>query len=105
VPWGTLRSFDEGAVKGRAGILAVTALKAVPGKTDNSDLQDCVAVVADSWWRAKGALDALPIEWDYGPYAHVSTHTQRALARQRLEQAGDVVGESSEGALFLGKSR
>jgi isoquinoline 1-oxidoreductase beta subunit len=23
-----------------------------------------VAVVADTWWRAKTALDALPIEWD-----------------------------------------
>ena len=26
-----------------------------------------VAVVADTWWRAKTALDALPIEWDDGP--------------------------------------
>ena len=28
-----------------------------------------VAVVADTWWRAKTALDALPIEWDEGPNA------------------------------------
>jgi isoquinoline 1-oxidoreductase beta subunit len=105
VPWGTLKSYDDSGIRSRPGIVAVAALKAVPGKTENSDLQDCVAVVADSWWRASKALEALPIEWDYGPYAHVSTHTQRALARQRLEQPGDVVGESSEGALFLGESR
>ena len=69
VPWGTLKRYDDSAIKNRPGILAVVALKAVPGKTDNSDLQDAVAVVADSWWRAKTALEQITIEWDYGPYA------------------------------------
>jgi isoquinoline 1-oxidoreductase beta subunit len=32
-----------------------------------------VAVVADTWWRAKTALDALPIEWDLGPHAKASS--------------------------------
>ena len=32
-----------------------------------------VAVVADTWWRAKTALDALPIEWDYGSNVDVSS--------------------------------
>ena len=59
---------------------------AVPGKTDHADLQDCVAVVADSWWRAKTALDALPIEWDFGASANASTEARAcrgaALARR-----------------------
>jgi isoquinoline 1-oxidoreductase beta subunit len=104
-PWGTLRSYDDSAVKGRPGILAVTALRAVPGKTDNSDLQDSVAVVADSWWQANNALKEIKIEWDYGPYANVSSHAQLTLARQRLEQPGDLVAEKTEGALFVGESR
>ena len=28
-------------------------------------LKDAVAVVADSWWQAKKALDALTIDWDF----------------------------------------
>ena len=105
VPWGTLKSYDDSATKSRPGILAVVALKAVPGQTGNSDMQDAVAVVADSWWRAKNALEEITIEWDYGPYANVSTASQLALARQRLEKPGELVSEKSEGALWLGESR
>jgi isoquinoline 1-oxidoreductase beta subunit len=32
-----------------------------------------VAVVADTWWHAKSALDALPIQWDNGENAKVSS--------------------------------
>jgi isoquinoline 1-oxidoreductase beta subunit len=105
VPWGTLRSFDDGVIKARPGILAVVALKAVPGKTGNSDLQDAVAVVADSWWLAKAALDQIPIDWDFGPYARVSTASQLAVARQRLAAPGELVSDKSEGALWIGESR
>ena len=105
VPWGTLKSYDDSAIKSRPGIHAAIALKSVPGQTDNSDLQDSVAVVADSWWRAKSALDELPIAWDYGPNAHVSTASQLALARQRLARSGELVTEKSEGTLWVGESR
>ena len=105
VPWGALESFDDSAIKSRPGILAVIALRAAPGKTENSDLQDAVAIVADSWWRAKTALDQLPIEWDFGPHAHVSTASQLATARQRLATPGELVSEKSEGSLWVGESR
>ena len=105
VPWGTLKRYDDSAIKNRPGILAVVALKSAPGQTDNSDLQDAVAVVADSWWRAKTALDELPIEWDYGPNANVSSASQLALARRRLEQPGELVSEKSEGVLWIGEAR
>src|SRR5260370_17626844 len=32
-----------------------------------------VRVVGDSWWRAKTALDAMPVRWDYGRFANVSS--------------------------------
>jgi isoquinoline 1-oxidoreductase beta subunit len=105
VPWGTLKGFDDRAIKARPGILAVVALKAGPGKTDNSDLQDAVAVVADSWWHARSALDQVTIEWEYGPYARVSTASQLAVARQRLAHPGELVSDKSEGTLWIGESR
>ena len=73
VPWGTLKSYNFDAIKGRPGVIAAVPLKAVPGKRDQPDLQDAVAVVADSWYRAKTALDLLPIEWDFGDSAKAST--------------------------------
>jgi len=46
-------SFDESKIKGRRGVRGVMKV----GDT-------AVAVVADTWWRAKTALEALPIVWD-----------------------------------------
>ena len=41
----------------------------MPGKRGQPDLQNAVAVVADSWYRAKTALDLMPIEWEFGDSA------------------------------------
>jgi isoquinoline 1-oxidoreductase beta subunit len=95
VPWGGIRSFDFGAIRNRPGVIAAVELKAVPGQTELSDMQDAVAVVADSWYRAKTALDLLPVEWDYGPNANVSTESQLVEARRLLDQPGEVVTEGN----------
>ncbi len=55
---GKLKSFDESKVAGMPGVRKVLRVH------DNA-----VAVVADTWWRAKTALDVLPIEWDEGANA------------------------------------
>ena len=41
-----------------------------------------VAIVADSWWRAKQAREKLVVEWDSGPYADHSTAKYQAQADQ-----------------------
>jgi isoquinoline 1-oxidoreductase beta subunit len=51
-----------------------------------------VAVVADTWWHAKTALDALPIEWDGGANAKVSSAN---IAEQLKEGLG--AAEAFEG--------
>jgi isoquinoline 1-oxidoreductase beta subunit len=40
--------------------------KAMPGVKHVVQISDGVAVVADTWWRAKVARDALSIQWDEG---------------------------------------
>jgi isoquinoline 1-oxidoreductase beta subunit len=59
---GKVRSFDAAKVEHMPGVKKVV-------KVDESG----VAVVADTWWQAKTALDALPIEWDGGDNAKVSS--------------------------------
>ncbi|WP_407113907.1 molybdopterin cofactor-binding domain-containing protein [Bradyrhizobium sp. LMG 9283] len=61
---GKLRSFDEAKVTGMKGVKKVVKV----GDT-------AVAVVADTWWHAKTALEALPITWDEGDNAKVSSES------------------------------
>src|SRR5207245_8467001 len=41
----------------------------VPGDGEFNGLASGVAILADSWWRAKSARDKLVVEWDEGPVA------------------------------------
>jgi isoquinoline 1-oxidoreductase beta subunit len=59
---GKVASYDEAKIASRPGVHKVVKVK-----------DTAVAVVADTWWRAKTALDALPIVWDEGPNASVSS--------------------------------
>ena len=101
VPWGGLRSYDFDAVRDRPGVIAAIELKAVEGRTSTSDLQNGVAVVADTWYRAKTALDLMPIEWDYGAAGNVSNATQAAHASRLLEEPGEVSNEVGGDALGM----
>jgi isoquinoline 1-oxidoreductase subunit beta len=65
---GDLKSFDFSAVKQMPGVHSV-----VPLPRGQMLRTGGVAIVADSWWRAKRAIDALPVQWDEGPNAKVSS--------------------------------
>lgn len=68
---GKLVSFDERAIKARKGVLGVY-------KVDDN----AVAVVADNWWRAKNALQELPIVWNEGAHGKENS----AAIASRLEE-------------------
>ena len=46
-----------------------------------------VAVVADTWWQAKKALDALPVAWEEGPNSKVSSATIAEHLKEGLTAA------------------
>jgi len=54
-----------------------------------------VAVVADTWWQAKVALDALPIVWDEGPNAKVSSASIAEILKEGLNAEQAFVGNQA----------
>ncbi|MGL3214364.1 molybdopterin cofactor-binding domain-containing protein [Bradyrhizobium sp. BR 1433] len=73
---GKVKSFDEAKVAGMKGVKKVVQVG-----------DSAVAVVADTWWHAKTALDALPIVWDEGPNAKVSSETIATWLAEGLDNA------------------
>ncbi len=78
---GTLKAVDDAAVLKRPGVKAVL-------KVGNN----AVAVVADTWWRAKTALDALKIEWDAGANAKASSASFAEVLKAGLSATDAVIG-------------
>ena len=70
---GKVKSYDEAKIAGMPGVRRVVKVK-----------DTAVAVVADTWWHAKKALDALPIAWDEGEGAVASDATIAAHLKEGL---------------------
>ena len=80
---GKLKSFNAAAIQQRNGVKKVVRVG-----------DSAVAVIADTWWHAKTALDALTIEWDEGPNASVSSASIAAILKAGLDAPDAVVGNS-----------
>jgi len=81
---GKLKSFDAAKVAGMKGVRKVVAVG-----------DSAVAVVADTWWQAKTALDALPVTWDEGSNARVSSETIAAMLKAGLDAPQAFVGNQN----------
>jgi isoquinoline 1-oxidoreductase beta subunit len=84
VPGGKVTSFDAAKVEGMRGVKKVVPV----GDT-------AVAVVADNFWNAKTALAALPIVWDEGPNAKVTSATIADMLKEGLDAEQAFVGNKA----------
>jgi len=64
---GTLKSHD------------VASAMAMPGVKKVLTVGEAVIVVADTWWQAQSALEAMDIQWDGGEHANYSSADVEAL--------------------------
>src|SRR2546421_4682396 len=71
---GKVKSYEAAKVTGMPGVRYVVTV-GVGGD----------AVVAATWWQAKTALDALPIVWDEGENAKVSSDSIAAMLKEGLD--------------------
>jgi len=78
---GKVKSYDADKVKGMPGVRAVVPVD-----------ENAVAVVAETWWQAKTALDALPIEWDRGEHGSVTSADLARLVESGLTADDAFVG-------------
>ena len=83
---GKLVSFDASKISSRRGIKAVVRVD-----------DETVAVLADSFWRAKTALEVLPITWDFGSNGKESSATIAERLREGLTSTNNVFADIDQG--------
>ncbi len=83
---GALRFVDENSIANMKGVRGVVRMA------------DAVAVVADSWWRAKRAADALKVAWDACGNGQLSTDAIAEHVRGGLDASEAQVGRADGNA-------
>ena len=87
VQGGKIKSFDAAKIANMPGVKKVVQVG-----------DSGVAVVADTWWQAKTALDALPVVWDEGENAKVSSASIAEWLKAGLDAPDAFVGNQNGNA-------
>ncbi|WP_448168621.1 molybdopterin cofactor-binding domain-containing protein [Burkholderia ambifaria] len=100
---GKLARYDFEKVRTMPGVLGVAVVdpseqrgfvdpERVPFPIAFSAPQSAIAVIAEHYWQARKALEAMPIEWIDGPGAQWQTHEQVVAAcHSAVEREGDKI--------------
>jgi len=78
---GKVKSYNAAAVLKMPGVKQVVPVG-----------DSAVAVVANTWWRAKQAVDALPIMWDEGAHAKLNSADIATMLKAGLDAPDAIVG-------------
>src|SRR4029453_16480709 len=81
---GKVKSYDAAKVMGMKGVKQVVQVG-----------ESAVAVIADTWWHAKTALEVLPVVFDEGPNAKVSSASIAAMLKEGLDSEQAFVGNQN----------
>lgn len=85
VPGGKLKSVEPAPAISRRGVVQVVKL------------DDAVAVLADNFWRAKEAVNALEPVWDEGANAKMSSAATLAAMKTAIQSGKDLSSDYSRG--------
>jgi isoquinoline 1-oxidoreductase beta subunit len=86
---GSVKTFDDEKARSMPGFVASVLTSSG------------VAVVADSWWRARKARDVLAIEWNAGPNAALDDAKIAATLRKGAAGAGRVARNDGDAAVAI----
>ena len=87
-----MKSFDDSRARSMPGVRKIVA---VPSG---------VAVIADTFWQAKVARDALREEWDEGSMRNFNTHEMMHQFRERAKTTGTSVRKDGDAEAALGNA-
>jgi len=79
-----LKSFDASKIASMRGVKKVVPVE-----------DDAVAVIADTWWNAKTAIEALPVVWEESENDSVSSASIAKFLEAGLDAKDAVVGNKS----------
>ena len=95
---GDVRTYDFSTIRNMPGVHSAVQFGG------RGHLSGGVAVVADTWWHAKTALDAMPIEWETGATGAVSSASLLEVHLASLKQPGDVRTEVGDVDAAMGRA-
>ena len=76
---GKVKSYDFERIRNQPGVISAIQFPIPdPALIRGRVFSGGVAVIADSWYQAKTALDKMPIEWDVPPAARCTQYGQHA---------------------------
>lgn len=88
---GDVKSFDFAKVKDRPGVRSAFQFPRPNSRlTRGRIFSGGVAIIADSWHQARGAIEAMPIEWEAPP-----AHTARNSANMKADLLAALDGRGS----------